>query len=243
MNVNKITSKETNAIIMAELKTTSKPDKIEFITGFFRAKKGDICYGDQFLASSVPDIHKIIKKWYKTMTLEDVDFFINSKINEVRFFAHEIVDHKYHDTTDLDLKKKYIEYLIKNIETINHWNLTDNIAGIFSNYCQLINDNSILNKFNKSKSIWQRRIAVVSQIPIIKKGNIGLAMEYITSNLTDQHEYMQKANGWALREVGKIDEKLLISFLKTNIKIIPSITKTYATEKLRLTYDVKNLLK
>jgi 3-methyladenine DNA glycosylase AlkD len=56
-----------------------------------------------------------------------------------------------------------------------------------------------------------------------------------------KHEYIQKAIGWILREVGKKNEKILIDFLQTHWQNLSPTTKSYATEKLRLSYNTKVL--
>jgi 3-methyladenine DNA glycosylase AlkD len=141
----------------------------------------------------------------------------------------------------LDEKKKYLDHMKKYLESINHWNLVDGIADIFGDYAIETNDNNYLYTLHNSKSIWHKRIATVSQIKLIKLDKLDIAIEFVQDDIENKHEYIQKANGWILREIGKKDEKKLINFLKENISVMPSVTKSYATERIRKIYDMKTL--
>jgi 3-methyladenine DNA glycosylase AlkD len=229
--------------IKSEILSLSNKSLIPFYTKFFRALPGDICEGDKLLAIKVPLLRKIIVKYWKEMAVEDCKYFMDSEYNEMRFFGQEVLLTKYRKTNNLDDKKKYMDYFIANIRSVNHWNLVDNCSGDIGKWCWNLQDFSQLELFHNSESIWERRIAIVANIVLIKKGEYDLALQYILNGLQDKHEYIQKANGWVLRELGKKNEQLLITFLKQNKSTIPSITKSYATEHLRKTYDIKNLLK
>ena len=49
--------------------------------------------------------------------------------------------------------------------------------------------------------------------------------------LKNEHDLINKATGWLLREIGKKDITILRKFLIENIKDISSTTLSYATEK------------
>jgi 3-methyladenine DNA glycosylase AlkD len=232
------------AQIIQEIHAISRPELIAFYTHFFRADEGDICYGDKFLAIKVPELRKVIKKYYKELELDDLPFFISLPYNEMRFFGQQVVSYKYKQTRDLDEKKKYLDFLIAHITSINHWNLVDSIADLFGNYCLQIGDYTMLKQFANDKSIWIRRIAIVACIQLIKTKNtnlIDISLQILDNNLTQSHEYIHKAIGWILREVGKVNEAVLIDYLQTNWDKLPPVTRSYATEKLRQTRDTKIL--
>lgn len=228
--------------ILSEIMELSDKDKIPFYTKFFRANKGDICENDKILAIKVPELRKVIKKYYSILSLDEITFFFQSDFNEIRFFGQEVVSQKFFKTESIDEKKVYIDYMLNNIDYINHWNLVDNLYDIFSSFCWETKDYSILESLHKSDSIWRKRIAIVSNLFLIKKGKLDLAIKYIDDDLEHKHEYIQKACGWILREIGKKDEKKLILFLQQNNNRISSITRSYATEHLRKTFNIKELL-
>jgi 3-methyladenine DNA glycosylase AlkD len=230
--------------ILVEIIALSQPAKIDFYTHFFRADKGDICYGDKILAIKIPELRKIIKTYFKTLALEDIQFFLDSEYNEVRFFGQQIIKEKYQSTKSIDEKSILIQYLLQHSKSINHWNLVDGIAPTIGDFWLLTNNLKQFNIYSAQQSIWLRRIAIVACLALTKTKNkvyIPLILEVIDNNKTHSHEYIQKAVGWILREVGKLDERSLIDYLKANWSVLSSTTRSYATEKLRITLDTKTL--
>ena len=86
-------------------------------------------------------------------------------------------------------------------------------------------------KLSENKDFWMRRIAIVSTLPLVKKGNIKLSMKLAEKYIEDKQPYIQKATGWVLREAGKEKPEQVGKFILKNINM-PSITFSYATEKM-----------
>ena len=86
-------------------------------------------------------------------------------------------------------------------------------------------------KLSKSKNFWLRRTAIISTLPLIKKGDLKLTIKLAEDYLYDKEDYIQKATGWMLREAGKKDPELIKKFILKHIDM-PSITFSYATEHL-----------
>jgi 3-methyladenine DNA glycosylase AlkD len=237
-------STQLTSQIVSEIMELSVPSKIPLKTHFFRADPKDICFGDKFLAIKIPELRKLIKKYYKDLELTELSVFLDSPYNEMRFFGQQIVHEKFNKARSIDEKKLFVDYLIKHIASINHWNLVDTVCDVFGKYCIKIGDFAMLEEFSTDKSIWIRRIGIVGCVPLVKCKNpkyTPLVLEIITNNIGQSHEYVHKAMGWILREVGKNDEGVLIDYLQTHwIKLAP-VTRSYATEKLRLTMDTKTL--
>jgi 3-methyladenine DNA glycosylase AlkD len=230
--------------ILQEIHSLSRPDQIPFYTHFFRADKGDICYGDKLLAIKIPELRKLVKKYYKFLELEDLIVFLESEYNEIRFFGHQIVSEKYKKSQSIEQKEILIKFLTKHISSINHWNLVDTISDLWGKYCLEIYDFDIIKKFSIDKSIWVRRIAIVSCLQLIKTKNkeyLPLIIQILQNNIDHKHEYIHKAMGWILREVSKTNEDLIIAFLQQNWSKLPSVTRSYSTERIRKTRDIKVL--
>jgi hypothetical protein len=57
------------------------------LSRFFKNKKGQYGEGDIFLGVTVPTLRIIVKKYYKDISLKDVQELLNSKIHEYRLTA------------------------------------------------------------------------------------------------------------------------------------------------------------
>jgi 3-methyladenine DNA glycosylase AlkD len=92
---------------------------------------------------------------------------------------------------------------------------------------------SILTKLAHSKSLWERRIAIIATFHFIKQGYADETLKIACILLKDREDLIQKAVGWMLREVGKrCDEKILTQFLDVHIQDMSRTTLRYAIERL-----------
>ena len=89
----------------------------------------------------------------------------------------------------------------------------------------------ILRDFSKSKNLWERRISIVSTMFFVKNNYFEPTIQITKTLLKNEHDLINKATGWLLREIGKKDITILRKFLRENIKDISSTTLSYATEK------------
>ncbi|EPZ32832.1 hypothetical protein O9G_004103 [Rozella allomycis CSF55] len=95
-----------------------------------------------------------------------------------------------------------------------------------------------------SDQFWEWRIAIVSLLALKKECTkfVFEALELflfhtpkdlkINDRVFDDHDLINKAIGWVLREAGKANESMLIDFLERNWKIMAKISVSYAIEKL-----------
>ena len=84
----------------------------------------------------------------------------------------------------------------------------------------------------RHRNMWVRRAAAVGLIPPARQGRV-LDVGYdVASRLhPDQHDLIQKAVGWLLRESGKTDASRLERYLHANGGAIPRTTVRYAIER------------
>ena len=84
-------------MVNIEKEIQSKKDPIQATTlyRFFKNKKGQYGEGDIFLGVTVPTLRIIVKKYYKDISLKDVQELLNSKIHEYRLTALLILVEKY----------------------------------------------------------------------------------------------------------------------------------------------------
>lgn len=219
--------------ILEALKDLSSPEKAEFLPRFFKTGKGEYAEGDQFLGVVVPDSRAVAKHFATQTKLEDIQKIIASEFHEMRLVALLILIQKFEKTKDKKEQEPIIDFYLKNTQYINNWDLVDlSCYKILGRYCYENNKEKILRKLSASDNMWEQRIAIVGTMHYIKKGQFNLTKEFALKNLYHKHDLMHKANGWLLREMGKIDESELLNFLKTHYQTMPRTSLRYAIEKL-----------
>ena len=94
-------------------------------------------------------------------------------------------------------------------------------------------EKTVLKKLAKSNYLWANRIAIVSTIYYIKKGDFNLTLELAKDFINHKHHLIHKATGWMLREIGKKDIDVLKKFLHQYSSKMPAIMRSYAMEKIK----------
>jgi 3-methyladenine DNA glycosylase AlkD len=217
--------------VKSELRSIGTPQKAKDLAWFFKTGPGQYGEGDVFIGVMVPEQRMIAKK-YRDMSLSEVIKLLHSKEHEFRLTALFILIDKY-TKGDLKSKKTIFGLYLKNTKWINNWDLVDlsshKIVGDF-----LLNKpRKILFKLARSKSLWERRIAIISTFPFINQGDSTTSLEIAEKLLGDKHDLIHKAVGWMLREVGKrCSPKEEIEFLNKYYKTMPRTMLRYAIERL-----------
>ena len=214
-----------------ELRSKIKPGKKIVLERFFKTGKGEYSEGDKFLGIMVPDIRLVIKDFYD-MDLGELDELVKSEYHEERLTALLIAVKKF-ERGDAKVKKDIYDFYLRNTGYINNWDLVDLSADRIVGAYLEDKDRGVLKKLAVSKSLWERRIAMLSTFNYIKKGDSETAFEIADVLLMDDHDLIQKAVGWMLREIGKrCNEKLLIEYLDKHAKDMPRTALRYAIERL-----------
>lgn len=216
--------------VIKDLNKLRNKNKAKTFSWFFKTGKGEYGYGDKFLGVSVPEQRKVAKK-YADLSLLEIQKLLKSPIHEHRFTALEILVMKYEKCEPKD-REKIVEFYLKNTKYINNWDLVDTSAGYILGSYLYKNERSVLYRLAKSKNLWQKRIAIVSTHYFIRKKDFKDTIRLSEILLKDQHDLIQKAVGWMLREVGKQDEKTLLSFLDKHYKEMPRTMLRYSIERL-----------
>lgn len=201
----------------------------ERATMFFKTGVGHYAQGDQFIGVTVPTIRAIAKQ-YATLPLEEVQFFLQSLINEERALALFILITQY-EKGDNATKEKLYQFYLNNMNHVNNWNLVDSSAHLIIGAHLFTKDRSLLTTLAQSKTMWERRIAIVATWYFIRKNDCEYTFKIATLLLNDTHDLIHKAVGWMLREAGKRDEKALETFLTTHAHHMPRTMLRYAIEK------------
>jgi len=219
--------------ISKALSDLSIPEKAEFFPRFFKTGKGEYGEGDVFIGVTVPDQRSIAKEFYNKISLEELSELLSSKIHEHRLTALLMLVYKFEKTKDKIQQKEIIDFYLKHTKHINNWDLVDTSCyKILGRYCFENQDSKILEKLSDSGDMWEKRMAIVGTMFHIKKREFELTKTFALKNLKHPHDLMHKANGWLLREMGKMNESELLNFLDLHYKEMPRTCLRYAIEKL-----------
>ncbi len=216
--------------LQKEFRVLANPKKAKILAGFFKTGKGQYGEGDKFLGITVPQTRALVKKYWQMPMAETLEL-LQSQFHEERLFALLVLVQKY-EKGDQKMREKIFKLYLKNTKQINSWDLVDLTADrIVGNY---LADKSkeILFKLAGSKSLWERRIAILATFYEIKNGRSEMTLALAEKLLSDKEDLMHKAVGWMLREVGKrcsqAEEEI---FLKKYVKRMPRTMLRYAIER------------
>lgn len=204
-------------------------DHAKRLSGFFKTGKGDYGEGDLFLGIRVPEQRKVAKK-YINLGLNDIQELLRSEFHEHRFTALVILVSKYRKAEELK-KEEIFRFLLKNTTNINNWDLVDwSAPRIIGDYLT-DKDKSILYELAKSKNLWERRISILATFKFIANNDFIDTLRISEILLNDKHDLIHKAVGWALREIGKRDQKIEEKFLNKHVNKMPRTMLRYAIER------------
>jgi 3-methyladenine DNA glycosylase AlkD len=120
---------------------------------------------------------------------------------------------------------------LQNTRYINNWDLVDLSAPRIVGAYLAEKNKKPLYCLVHSKSLWERRIAIIATFSFIKDGDFKETLSFAEMLLGDKEDLIHKSAGWMLREVGKRDQKELEKFLKKYTPQMPRTMLRYAIER------------
>lgn len=220
-----------------ELKTAlgkhAKTEDAAFLGRFFKTGEGEYGAGDVFIGVRVPDTRKVCRDFI-ALPLAEVGKLLKSPVHEHRLAAVILLSDQFKKADATGQKAVFDAYLSAVYKGyVNNWDIVDSSAEfIVGEYLQ-DKPRGLLFELAASSDLWQRRVAVLSSFAFIKKGDASTTLKLAGLLLHDEHDLIQKAVGWMLREIGKrCDEALLLKFLDAHAAEMPRTMLRYAVERL-----------
>jgi 3-methyladenine DNA glycosylase AlkD len=215
--------------IVRDLAALANPERALHSAGYFKTGKGQYGEGDIFLGVAVPALRKVALR-YKTLPLTGVSRLLQSRIHEHRLAALEILVAQYERAAQAQ-QQIIFDFYLKNTKRMNNWDLVDTAAPYIVGVHLKSRPRTILHTLAKSENVWERRIAIVSTLGLIKTGEVRETFRIAVMLLGDKYDLIHKAVGWALREAGKKSPERLLRFLEKHYSVIPRTALRYAIER------------
>lgn len=196
---------------------------------FFKTGPGQYGEGDHFIGLRVPKLRTLARE-YRGIETEDALSLLQSPFHEARLLALMILVGQFEKAEEIR-KQIYRDYLA-HTQFINNWDLVDASAPYIVGAYLMDKGRKPLYKLAKSRSLWERRIAIIATAYFIRQGDFADTLAISKILLDDREDLIHKASGWMLREVGKKSLPELEKFLREYCRVMPRTMLRYAIEKL-----------
>jgi len=196
---------------------------------FFKTGPGEYGEGDRFRGIRVPALRRLVRAHAAT-PLADILSLLRSPYHEDRLLALLMLVRQY-ERADPSAQQLIYDMYLDNTRYINNWDLVDLSAGAIIGGHLSERSRAPLKRLAQSKSLWERRIAVLATFHFIKHGEFDETMSIAAMLLDDREDLIHKAVGWMLREVGNRDGGAERAFLARHCRVMPRTMLRYAIEK------------
>lgn len=216
------------------LRTVADSSRVSTLQRFFKTGPGEYADGDIFIGVTVPQVRKLTRL-FEEMPFAEVKKLLRSAIHEERLLALLIWVRQY-QRGDPEVRDQIFHGYTAQVKWINNWDLIDVTAPhIVGSHLSKSNPRSVLYEWAVSDDLWYRRIAIMSTFHFIKHEDFADTVRIAGILLRDEHDLIQKAVGWMLREVGKRDRATEEAFLERHYKKMPRTMLRYAIEQFEET--------
>jgi 3-methyladenine DNA glycosylase AlkD len=221
-------TKMARVALERELKEAGTPERAVGAARFFKTGVGDYGEGDVFLGVTTPVGRRIALR-YRDLGFKDLELLLQSKVHEYRFVALQILVAQYKGG-DEEMREKVVDFYLSHTDCVNNWDLVDASAGGILGMHLKTHPRGVLLRLVASESLWERRIAMIATMTLVRTGETKDALQVAKMLLGDSHDLIHKAVGWVLREVGVADRPALLAFLKKHYERLPRTALRYAIE-------------
>lgn len=223
-------AKKTSLVALERaLQAAADSRRATSVAKFFKTGKGEYGEGDRFIGITVPALRKIARQ-HVALGFGDLGRLLASPIHEYRLAALEILRAQY-ERADEAQRERIVAFYLRQTTRMNNWDLVDAAAPYVLGQHLRMRARHVLHRLAGSASIWERRIAIVSTLALIRGGEVEETYRIARKLLADEQDLIHKAVGWALRESGKVSSVALVDFLRAHYEHIPRTTLRYAIER------------
>ncbi|MGW5005326.1 DNA alkylation repair protein [Streptomyces parvulus] len=186
---------------------------------------------DELLGVRVPVLRGLARS-HRGLRSVEVAGLLSSRVHEERFVALLVLAEQMRLAPDRAARGKLAAFYLAQTDRVDNWDLVDGSAPVVLGAWLLDEPPGVLERLAASTSLWERRIAVVATLTLIRAGRYGPTFSLVVALRRDPEPLIHKALGWMLREIGRHDERALADFLDRHAPGLPRITVRHATERM-----------
>ena len=222
----------TAAAVRRALRAQARPEHVAGALRFFKCGPGEYGEGDRFLGVTVPAQRRIGRQ-FRDLPLNETDTLLRSPIHEERLTALFILVDQFTRADHVRARGPIFRLYMKRLPYINNWDLVDSSAGQIVGGWLVDQPRDLLDRLARSPHLWSRRVAMMATFHFIYRGEHRDAIRIAGLLVHDEHDLIQKAVGWMLREVDKrASPDALTAFLERHAATMPRTMLRYAIERL-----------
>jgi 3-methyladenine DNA glycosylase AlkD len=177
----------------------------------------------------VPRLRDLVRQC-GVLSLRETERLLASRIHEERLLALLLLVRRYDRGGPAERHRVYRFYL-SHTRRVNNWDLVDLSAPNIVGAHLADQPRAALRRLARSPSLWERRIAMVATLSLIRRNEFREALAIAETLLGDGEDLIHKAAGWMLREVGKRNAAVLETFLRRHARRMPRTMLRYAIER------------
>jgi 3-methyladenine DNA glycosylase AlkD len=201
--------------IHSELKAQSNPERKEKIAEYLKTSSLS------FIGVELPNIHKIVKRNIKGLSVDDMPSLMNElwKIEtfETRLAAIDVLK-VYTKKGPVETALQIADTWIDNADT---WAITDPLCSptIGSMILRDFKVEKTLETWKTSDNFWRRRCSFLPYLHLALKSQYKpeyaeKILDVVTPHISDEEFFVGKAAGWVLRELSKRDPDLVRNYFE-----------------------------
>lgn len=221
------------ADVAAALESAADPAAALAMARYFKTGPGEYGEPDRFIGVKVPVLRAITKPYGRIpFDAEAWLPLLRHEVHEYRLAALLAMTYRFPRSAAEEQTALHRCYL-DNTAYVNNWDLVDLSCPTLVGSYLLERDRDVLDRLARSRSIWERRIAMISTHGLLRRGQTEDVYRIALLLINDPHDLIHKAVGWSLREAGKrVDEAELLAFLDQYAARLPRTALRYAIERL-----------
>ncbi|WP_369206573.1 DNA alkylation repair protein [Streptomyces sp. PU-14G] len=188
---------------------------------------------DELLGVRVPVMRELARR-YRGLPTEDVDVLLHSRVHEERFAGLLVLAEQVRRARGAE-RKALVDFYLARTDCVDNWDLVDGSAYVVLGPWLVDGPPDVLGVLDElagSVWLWDRRIAVVATLALIRAGRFEPTLRLVLRLRRDPEPLIHKASGWMLREIGRRDAHVMVDFLDRHATELPRITVRYAVERL-----------